>query len=80
MDLFYLGKIKKRGYDLKLRNASNNEDQRILLLTKNTRKKLDLGLQFDANSTLYLTQMRGVDSYKTDGGVWWGTRSVYQVK
>jgi SAM-dependent methyltransferase len=76
----YVERIKKRGYDINFRNASNNNDQRVLLLTKNTRKKLDFGLSFDGNSTLYLTQMRGTDSYKTEGGVWWGTRSVYHVK
>ncbi|MBU0470098.1 MAG: class I SAM-dependent methyltransferase [Nanoarchaeota archaeon] len=76
----YLGKIKKSGHDLKFRNASNNKDQRVLLLTKNTGEKLDLGLRFDGISTLNLAQIKGLDSYKTESGVWWGTRSVYYLK
>ena len=76
----YVKGIEEEGYNIKFRDASNNKDQRILLLTKNTEKNLNFGLNFDGNSTLYLTEMRDTDSFKTEGGVWWGTRSVYQVK
>lgn len=76
----YLRRIKESGHDITFRKAHNNPEQGIILMTKNTSKKLDLGLEYDGNSTLFLTKMKGTDEYKTDAGVWWGTRSVFNVK
>lgn len=75
----YLKRMKNKGYDISLRNSFNKKDHRIILMTKNNSRKLNLNLEYDGNSTLLLTNLKGTDGYKMDGSVWWGTRSVFTI-
>lgn len=72
--------IFPKGYDISLSTQKNSKRAFILRMTKNTKKKLKLNLVYDGNSTIYLTKLKGSDSFKTDSGIWWGTRSVFRVK
>src|SRR3989344_7054597 len=55
----YLGSIRQQGFEVECRAAYNSLSSRIITMTKNKRKKLDLKLEYDGNSTLYLTPLRG---------------------
>ena len=76
----YVADLRKKGYEIYLRNAYKKKNQRVLLIRKNNSKKLSLNLILDGNSTLNMSKMKRTDKYKTDGAVWWGTRSVYMTK
>ncbi len=76
----YINSFQEEGYRIRCGNAHNSKASRIIQITKNKRKKLDLRLEYDGNATLYLTPLRGTDEYKIDGSIWWGTRSVFQVR
>jgi ubiquinone/menaquinone biosynthesis C-methylase UbiE len=75
----YLRQLRKKGFDILLKNAVNKSSRRILLITKNKAEKLNLRLKYDENSTLDLKRIRNTDKYKTDSSVWWGTRSVFHT-
>ncbi len=47
---------------------------------KNISKQLRLNLEYDGNSTIYLSPLRNTDRYKFDTAIWWGARSVYKLK
>jgi ubiquinone/menaquinone biosynthesis C-methylase UbiE len=80
----YLKKFKFKGFDIVLKKSHNKtykkKNQKIIIMKKNTSKRLNLGLNYDGNSTLNLTKLWASDEYKTDSGVWWGTRSVFIAK
>lgn len=75
----YFRRIKKKGFDVTIKQASNKPSHTILLMNKNRTGKLDLKLEFDGNSTLNLTKLKNSDDHKTEGSVWWGTRSVFKT-
>tara|TARA_Y100000310_G_scaffold209006_2_gene209601 strand:+ start:3797 stop:4582 length:786 start_codon:yes stop_codon:yes gene_type:complete len=77
----YFNKIAKQGFNIRLSQSLPGKKQFNLLMTKNTTKSLKLNLEFDGNSTLYLTPLNKSDPYKIKNtGIWWGTRSVFNVK
>lgn len=80
----YLNSLRKKGYDLRvnirIKKSTRTSKQTILLMTKNTAKKLAIPLAYDGNSTIYLTKLKNTDSYKTASDVWWGTRSVFHTR
>jgi len=71
---------KKKGYDIKFNIRKDLRYNITVVMHKNVDKKLDLGLEYDGNSTIYLTPLRESDKYKFDTGIWWGTRSVYSIR
>jgi SAM-dependent methyltransferase len=73
-------KYRKKGYDMKFNVRKDEKLNITLVMHKNNYKKLDLGLDYDGNSTIYLTPLKESDKYKFDTGIWWGTRSVYNLK
>lgn len=72
--------IRKKGYDIRLNLRKDVRGNMTLVMHKNTLKKLNLELEYDGNSTIYLSPLRESDKYKSDTGIWWGTRSVYKAK
>jgi ubiquinone/menaquinone biosynthesis C-methylase UbiE len=76
----YISSFKEKGFNITMKNSKSKPDQKIILIEKNTPKKLDLNLKFDGNSTIDLSKLKGSDEFKTDGGVWWGARSVFRIK
>jgi len=75
----YIKKYNKK-YNIRLTKAKNNPDQYNLLINKNRISPLNLKLEYDGNSTIYLTKLKGTDRYKKDSSAWWGTRSVFNTK
>jgi len=73
-------KVKKKGFNVICSIQKDKSRSIILFMTKNTEKSLNLNLEYDGNSTIYLTPLRNTDKYKFDSGIWWGTRSVYRIK
>ncbi|MGV8171116.1 MAG: methyltransferase domain-containing protein [Candidatus Woesearchaeota archaeon] len=73
-------KLKNKGFDIECLIQKKDYKSMVLVMNKNTKKHLNLGLEYDGNSTIYLTQLKNTDKYKFDTGIWWGTRSVYNMK
>jgi SAM-dependent methyltransferase len=71
-------KFRKNGYDIKCTIRKDKRRNIVLVMTKNTLKPLNLDLEYDGNSTIYLTLLRETDKYKFDTSIWWGTRSVFR--
>ena len=75
----YINSFKKKGFNLKIEPAFNNPKQFILLIEKTLSHNLKLKLEYDGNSTLYLTPLKLTDEFKYDGTIWWGTRSIFKI-
>ena len=73
-------KLRSKGFDIRCQIGTGIRRSTTIVMTKNTLKPLNLGLEYDGNSTIYLSPLRNTDKYKFDSGIWWGTRSVYRLR
>lgn len=73
-------RARKEGYEVRLERSRTKPDNLLLLMRKNRRARLDLGLSLDERSTIPLWRLKDTDAAKRDASVWWGTRSVYVTR
>lgn len=76
---FFRG-LRQKGFDIRVRRAKDRPNHHILLMTKNTNKKLRLNLAFDGVSSFSPGTLKWTDKYKTQKEIWWGYRSVYILR
>jgi ubiquinone/menaquinone biosynthesis C-methylase UbiE len=72
----YLTTFRKKGFDIAFKRKMKRA-LRFVLMTKNTKKQLNLRLKYDNDSSFNLTIF---NKEKKIHGVWWGTRSVFKTK
>lgn len=74
----YLNKFRKKGFDVKLKLKRKGKiEYGILIMEKNSKKPLKLGLKYDNDSSFDL--YRFIHEKKVRN-VWWGIRSVFKTK
>lgn len=76
----YLNLFRKKGYGIRLVKPKRDLNQRLVLITKNNNKPLNLRLKYDHNSTINLTSLKTADEHKNKSSAWWGKRSVFYIK
>ncbi len=74
---YYLNRYKRKGFEIGLKK---NKNRLLIFIKKTLNKKLNLKLGFDKISSMDLQKISSGDEYKKAWGVWWGTRSVFNVK
>ncbi len=72
----HLKKFRDKGYNIRLKRKKSGIAG-YLLMEKNITKPLNLKLTYDEDSSFDLTRFVGE---KKRNGVWWGNRSVFEVK
>ena len=73
----YLGKFKKKGFNIKFATKKWKITYGFVLIDKNVAKPLNLGLKYDDDASFDLTKF--IDKKKIRN-VWWGIRSVFKIK
>jgi len=73
----YLNKFNRKGFEIELKK---NKNRFLIFIKKTLNEKLDLKLNFDKISSMDLQKISYGDEHKKSWGVWWGTRSVFNVK
>lgn len=72
----HLKEFRNKGFDIKLQQK-NNGTAGYILMKKNTKKPLKLGLVYNDDLSFDLTTF---NNQKKIPGIWWGLRSVFKVK
>jgi SAM-dependent methyltransferase len=72
----YLNKFQDKGFNIKLKRKTSGAAG-FILMKKNLTKPLNLGLKYQDDLSFDLTRF---NKEKKIQGVWWGTRSVFEVK
>lgn len=74
----HLNKFRKKGFNVKLKTDKEGKiEYGILIIEKNSKKSLKLGLEYDDDYSFDL--YRFIHEKKVRN-VWWGTRSVFKAK
>lgn len=72
----HLKKFRKKGFNIRFKKKKGKA-LRFVLMEKNIAKTLKLGLKYDDDSSFDLTRF---NKEKKIEGVWWGTRSVFNLR
>lgn len=75
-----IDRIRKKGFDIRLISSKNYVGGKVILINKNITKPLKLGLKYDKESTIDLNKLIKKKVKPKDHNIWWGKRSVFNIK